>query len=231
MAGAGVVLVGASLTACHPTTVAQGPTGQRSVPAQDAVSGSAAKALASLQLRGKGTMSGYTRTAFGPAWSDDTSDPDGHNSCDTRDDILARDLIQVTYRSGHCTVATGTLHDPYTGKVIHFVRGPKSAAVEIDHVVPLADAWVDGAAQMTTVQRMDLAEDPLELLAVDGPTNEAKGDSDASQWLPPVTGYDCPYVARQIAVKSKYHLWITAAEKTAMQKVLTACPDQKLPTE
>jgi len=231
MAAAGVVLVGASLTGCHPITAAQGPAGPRSVPTRDSVSGSAVKALAGLQVRAKGSMAGYTRTAFGPAWSDDTSDPDGHNSCLTRNDILARDLTQVTYRSGHCTVATGTLRDPYTGKTIHFVRGPKSAAVEIDHVVPLADAWVVGAAQMTAVQREDLAEDPLELLAVDGATNEAKGDDDASQWLPPATGYDCPYVARQIAVKSKYHLWITAAEKTAMQKILVACPNQKLPTE
>jgi hypothetical protein len=231
---AALALTSLALTGCHPTTVAQGPatpSGQQSAPAQDAVSGSAAKALAALQVRAKGTMSGYTRDAFGPAWSDDTSDPDGHNHCDTRDDILTRDLTQVTYRSGHCTVATGTLHNPYTGKTIHFVHGPKSDAVEIDHVVPLADAWTVGAAQMTATQRMDLAEDPLELLAVDGPTNESKGDGDASQWLPPNTGYDCSYVARQIAVKAKYRLWITPAEKAAMQKVLKGCPTQALPTE
>jgi len=223
---------GALLAGCHTSVVGQGPSAQRSVPAQDAVvPGSAAKALDGLLVRVKGTMAGYTRTAFGPAWSDDTTDPDGHNHCDTRDDILARDLTQITYKSGHCTVATGTMHDPYTGRTIHFVRGPKSTVIQIDHVVPLGDAWVVGAAQLTAIQRMDLAEDPLELLAVDGPTNEAKGDGDASQWLPPSTGYDCSYVARQIAVKAKYRLWVTAAEKTAMQKVLAGCPAQPLPTE
>ncbi|QMU70769.1 HNH endonuclease family protein [Streptacidiphilus sp. P02-A3a] len=228
-----VVLAGASLTGCHGVTTAPGPAGQRSAPApaRDTAPGSAIQALDGLQVRARGPLTGYTRTAFGPAWSDDTSDPDGHNGCDTRDDILARDLTGVSYRSGHCTVASGTLHDPYTGKVIHFVRGPRSDAVEIDHVVPLADAWGAGAAQLTSVRRMDLAEDPLELLAVDGPTNEAKGDDDASQWLPPDTGDDCAYVARQIAVKAKYHLWVTPAERTAMRKVLTGCPGQGVPTE
>lgn len=194
--------------------------------------GSAAlKALDALTVRSKGSMTGYTREEFGPAWTDNTDDPDGHNHCDTRNDILARDLTGISYKSGHCTVATGTLDDPYTGKSIHFVRGPESTRIQIDHVVPLGDAWVTGAAKMTDTRREELAEDPLELLAADGPANEAKGDDDASEWLPANSGYQCSYVSRQIAVKAKYQLWVTSSEKSAMQHVLAGCPGQKLPTE
>ena len=76
-----------------------------------------------------------------------------------------------------------------------------------------------------------MANDPLELLAVDGPTNSAKGDADAASWLPPNKGFRCAYVARQIAVKSKYRLWVTVAEKNSMAAVLATCPVQGLPIE
>ncbi|MFC1436806.1 HNH endonuclease family protein [Streptacidiphilus sp. N1-10] len=220
------------LTGCQKPLVGAAPT-QTSPPAagQDAVSGSAGAALNRLPVRAAGTMSGYNRLAFGAAWTDDVDDVDGHNGCDTRDDILALYLTRITYRSGHCIVASGTLHDPYTGRTIDFVRGPKSTVIQIDHVVALGNAWTSGASRLTATLRKDLAEDPLELLPVDGPTNEAKGDGDASQWLPPQAGYHCSYVARQIAVKTKYHLSVTAPERSAMQHVLTTCPKQGLPVE
>ncbi|MFC1420505.1 HNH endonuclease family protein [Streptacidiphilus cavernicola] len=240
----GAVVLVAGLAGCRPVTGTSSDsasggatarsTSSGSAPAggSDAYRGSAAgKALDGLTVRPKGAMTGYDRLKFGAAWTDNNNDPGGHNHCDTRDDILARDLTGISYKSGHCTVATGTLQDPYTGKAIHFVRGPDSTKVQIDHVVPLGDAWVTGAAQLTATQRIDLAEDPLELIAADGPANEAKGDGDASEWLPANTSYQCSYVARQIAVKVKYKLWVTAAEKSAMQRVLSGCPDQKLPTE
>ncbi|MFC1408121.1 HNH endonuclease family protein [Streptacidiphilus sp. N1-12] len=239
---AAVVMAG--LAGCHPvngtssdgagdaaTTRATSTAGATSGGSGDGGGSAAAKALAGLTVHPKGSMTGYDRLKFGAAWTDNNNDPGGHNHCDTRDDILARDLTGVSYKSGHCTVATGTLQDPYTGKTIHFVRGPDSTKVQIDHVVPLGDAWVTGAAQLSATQRLDLAEDPLELIAADGPANEAKGDGDASEWLPANTAYQCKYVARQIAVKAKYKLWVTAAERSAMQKVLTTCPDQTLPTE
>ncbi|MEN9713995.1 MAG: hypothetical protein RLZZ164_659 [Actinomycetota bacterium] len=140
-------------------------------------------------------------------------------------------MTNITWRtSPKCTVSTGTLRDPYTGKVINFVRGVKtSLAVQIDHVVALSNAWVTGASVLSASARYNIYNDPLNLLAVDGPTNESKSDSDASAWLPPNTGYRCAYVARQIAVKRKYHLWVTASEKAAMAGVLAACPKQGLP--
>ncbi|MCL6550402.1 MAG: HNH endonuclease family protein [Acidothermus cellulolyticus] len=183
--------------------------------------GSAAALLATLPIKGRAPMTGYSREKFGPAWADVD-----HNGCDTRDDILRRDLIDITYVPGsHCRIASGVLHDPYTGKTIHFVRGETtSLAVQIDHIVALGDAWQTGAQQWSAAKRELFANDPLELVAVDGPTNEQKGDADAASWLPPNKAFRCAYVARQIRVKAKYGLWVTQAEHDAMARVLANCP-------
>ena len=132
--------------------------------------------------------------------------------------------------SGACTVLSGLLHDPYTAKVIAFHRGVgTSSKVQIDHVVALGDAWQLGAQQLSASARAAFANDPLELLAVDGPTNLQKGDSDAASWLPPNKAFRCSYVARQIAVKVRYRLAVTAAEAAAMARVLSTCPGQTVP--
>jgi Domain of unknown function (DUF1994). len=176
--------------------------------------------LAALPVKGKAPKTGYQRTAdFGAAWIDVD-----HNHCDTRDDILARDLTAIV-RSGSCKVVSGRLHDPYTGKAIVFTRGVRtSTAVQIDHRVPLMNAWITGAQRLTEAQRVALANDPLELVAVDGPTNERKGDGDAATWLPPNKTYRCTYVADQVEVKARYRLWVTAAERTAISRILAGCP-------
>jgi len=179
-------------------------------------------------------MTGYSREQFGQAWSDDVNVPDGHNGCDTRNDILRRDLTSITFKpnTSGCVVARGTLADPYTATVITFVRGPgTSSAVQIDHVVALGDAWQKGAQQLSLQRRTEFANNPLNLLAVDGPANQQKGDGDAATWLPPNKSYRCAYVARQIAVKKIYRLWVTIAEKSAMQEILSTCPRQRIPTE
>jgi len=150
----------------------------------------------------------------------------GHNGCDTRNDILRRDLTSITLKPGSngCTVLTGTLSDPYTGTTIQFVRGEgTSTAVQIDHLVALSDAWQTGAQQLSAQQRTDFANDPLNLQAVDGPTNESKGDGDAATWLPPNKAYRCTYVTRQVQVKAKYGLWVTSAERDAIVKMLGSC--------
>lgn len=181
--------------------------------------------LATLPVKGKAPKTGYDRVGdFGPAWKDLD-----HNGCDTRNDILARDLVAKT-ESGTCRILTGILHDPYTGKTIDFVRGPNSADVQIDHRVPLANAWQTGAQQLTQLQREQLANDPLNLVAVDGPTNERKSDGDAATWLPPQTSYRCTYVADQVAVKARYHLWVAPAEHDAIARVLGGCPVIRVPT-
>ena len=186
----------------------------------------AQQALDSLETKGKAARTGYSRDAFGARWADVD-----HNGCDTRNDILARDLTQITLRPGTCKVATGVLKDPYTGRRIDFTAGAQtSAAVQIDHVVALSDAWQTGAQQLSTADRMALANDPLNLLAVDGPANNGKSDGDAATWLPEQKSFRCEYVARQAGVKRKYDLWVTRAERAAMQRVLDTCPGQRIPT-
>lgn len=184
---------------------------------------SAIEALDKLTVKGKAPKTGYERSLFSDGWGD-------LGGCDVRNFILKRDLKSITLRDA-CKVNTGILNDPYTRKVIRFKYGVgTSSAVQIDHVVALSDAWQKGAQKFDAAKRRALYNDPLNLLAVDGPTNASKGDSDASAWLPPNKGYRCAYVARQIAVKLKYGIWVIAAEKSAMQGILGSCPGQKLPT-
>ena len=140
----------------------------------------------------------------------------------------ARDLTNLRFkvRTHACTVISGTLDDPYTGKTIEFKRGKKtSSAVQIDHVVALSNAWQTGAQDLTAEQRRQLANDPENLLAADGPANQQKSDADAADWLPSNTAYRCTYVARQVHVKAKYKLWVTADEKKVMERVLNSCKD------
>ena len=191
----------------------------------------AAKALdilATIPVKGRAPKTGYSRTEFGPAWADVD-----HNGCDTRNDILDRDLTAKTFKAGthDCIVLTGKLADPYTGTTIPFERGvDTSSKVQIDHVVALSDAWQKGAQQLSVQQRTALANDPLNLLAADGPANQQKSDSDASSWLPANKSFRCDYVARQISVKATYKLWVTAAERDAMTKVLNGCTGTTVPT-
>jgi len=186
---------------------------------------SADHALATLTVKGRGPKTGYARERFGAAWADVD-----RNGCDTRDDILNRDLGAKQWRAGthDCVVIAGVLHDPYTGRRLVFAR-TDAAAVQIDHVVALSDAWQKGAAQWDSTRRRAFANDPLNLLAVDGPTNAQKSDGDAATWLPPQRAYRFRFVARQIAVKEKWHLSVTRAEHDAMARVLTRCPQQRVP--
>jgi hypothetical protein len=189
--------------------------------------GSALATLATLPVKGRAPKTGYDRALFGQAWADVD-----RNGCDTRNDVLRRDLASFVLKPGTngCRVLSGTLHDPYLGRTIAFVRGPNtSSEVQIDHVVPLSDAWQKGAQQWSTPRRTAFANDLLNLLAVDGLTNQRKGDSDAATWLPPSKAYRCQYAARQIAVKAKYGAWVTGAERDALGRILATCPSQQLP--
>lgn len=185
--------------------------------------------LDTLEVKGRAPKTGYSRDQFGPAWEDVD-----RNGCSTRNDILDRDLTQVQKDPDGCKVKTGVLNDPYTGKTIDFVAGQgTSDDVQIDHVVALSDAWQKGAQQLSAADRLTFANDPLNLLAVDGPMNQAKGDGDAATWLPPNRSYWCPYTARQVEVKSKYHLWVTQAEHDRIKEILSDCPSapEAEPTE
>ena len=183
----------------------------------------AVDALSQLTIKGRAPKTDYKRQQFGNDWIK----VDG---CDTRNIILHRDLIDAVVDE-NCNVTSGKLNDPYTGKIIEFKRGSDtSSAVQIDHVVALSDAWQKGAQQWTQAQRIGLANDPLELLAVDGAANLEKSDGDGATWLPSNKSFRCEYVARQIAVKQKYKLWVTSAEHDAIALILTKCPNQLLPS-
>ena len=216
------------MSASAPATVsAPTPTAASSVAADPdgAIRGAgpstALALLGTLAVKGRAPMTGYDRAAFGAAWTDTN-----RNGCDTRNDVLRRDLAdrQVKAGTSSCVALSGWLApDPYTGDRIHFVYGGASEG-DIDHVVALGDAWQTGAFRWPPLKRLALANDPLNLLAVSASANRSKGDGDAATWLPSNTSYRCSYVARQVAVKAKYGLWITAAERGAAARVLDRCP-------
>lgn len=183
---------------------------------------SAKHTLDSLPVKGRAPKTNYSRDQFGSGWTK-------VSGCDSRNIILHRDLVDVVV-DDKCNVLSGLLADPYTGKVIKFSRGSGSSTdIQIDHTVSLSNAWQTGAQLMSNAMRIQLANDPLELLAVDGAANMQKSDGDAATWLPPNKSFRCSYVARQIAVKQKYDLWVTSSEKQAMALVLQKCPNQMLP--
>lgn len=222
-----VFIISAIIIAGHPNlqqpTVSppQTPTSTITVEA----SGDAAEALNKIDVKGRAPKTGYERTQFGDGW-------DMLQGCDMRNIILSRDLKNVQTDEKGCKVVSGQLDDPYTGKQVAFLRGETTSDdVQIDHVIALSNAWQTGAQGLTAEQRQVFANDPLELLAVDGQTNQQKSDSDAATWLPPNKIFRCQYVARQIAVKAKYQLWVTSAEKHAMLEVLSTCPGQTLPVK
>lgn len=198
-------------SASSPTVAATSPT--------DADAATARRQLAALPVKGKAPATGYDREArFGTAWLDVD-----HNGCDTRNDVLARDLTDIK-RQGPCKVLRGTLVSPYTGERVDFVRGNRtSTLVQIDHVVALENAWRTGAQQLSQEQREALANDPVNLFAVDGHSNAQKRSGDAATWLPADTGFRCTYVAHQITVKTAYRLWVAPAERDAMERVLARC--------
>lgn len=191
------------------------------IPNANAAETSVETLLESLAVKGRAPKTGYTRAQFGQTWADVN-----RNGCDTRNDILQRDLTNLSFRTGtrDCVVESGKLVDPYSGITINFIKGVKSSMeVQIDHVVALSNAWQTGAFKLTIEKRTQFANDPDNLLAVQGRLNSQKGDGDAATWLPPLKSYRCTYVAKQIAVKAKYGLWVTAPEKAAMKSILAKC--------
>jgi hypothetical protein len=205
------IVIAALLLTLLPTNTSQAAT-------NDALT-----ALNKLEVKGRAAKTGYTRSQF-PHWSD----PD-RNGCDARNDTLKRDLTDITFKVGtrDCKVIAGQLLDPFSGKVIIF--SPTKVVIDIDHVVALSNAWQSGAAYFDKNVRTQIANDPLNLLAVDAKLNRQKGDGDAATWVPPNKAFRCEYVARQVAVKAKYRLWVTEPEKVAITKILSSCVGQKLP--
>ncbi len=211
LTAAAVVLVVAAPTAAQASEVSQAATPSPYARLEIAK-------LRSLPVKGRAPKTGYSRAQFGPAWKDVD-----HNGCDTRNDILNRDLVRKT-KSGKCIVLTGVLYDRYSASILNFRRGTgTSTQVQIDHLVSLSNAWQTGAQRISANARLALANDPLNLQATIGRLNEQKGDGDAATWLPPNKAYRCTYVARQVDVKKKYGLWVTSPERAAIEGILARC--------
>ncbi|MEU3683035.1 HNH endonuclease family protein [Streptomyces sp. NPDC030592] len=177
----------------------------------------ARKLIDGLTTKGRGPKTGYDRDEFGYAWMD-TADgvPLARNGCDTRNDLLKRDGQKVRFRSGSdCVAIAMTLDDPYTGTSIEW-RKQKASEVQIDHVVPLSYSWQMGSSRWPESKREQLANDPLNLLPVEGRANSAKRDSGPASWLPPSRTIRCAYAVRFAQVAAKYELAVTKADKTTM---------------
>lgn len=164
----------------------------------------------------QGTLTGYDRRSQFGGWADLD-----HDGCNTRQEILRRDLALVELRR-NCVVLKGILADPYTGQQVHYsIR--HASEIPIEHVVSVADAYRSGAKSWTQKQRITFANDPSNLLATTDTANQAKGDSTADEWLPPNAAFRCTYVTTQITIKTKYHLTVTSAEKAALAQAITEC--------
>jgi len=200
--------------------------GQGDVPAGTLDPTAAATALVALPVAGKTSLDGYERgcgdgegCVFGPAWADID-----HNGCDQRNDVLHRDLTVVQVRAGthDCVVVAGVLDDPYTGQSVPFAKVDASE-VPIDHVVPLAAAWVQGAARWPADQRRLFANDLGNLMATTRAENAAKGDSTADEWVPSDPSYGCSYATMVVTVKERYALAVSPPEADALRSLLATC--------
>ncbi len=209
-----------------PAATTAAPVGQGEVPDGTLDPAAAAAALLELPMAPKTSLDGYERDCgegdacvFGPAWADVD-----RNGCDQRNDVLHRDLTEVEVREGTrgCVVVAGLLDDPYTGATVTFAKAD-AAEVPIDHVVPLAAAWVQGAARWPAEQRVAFANDPVNLLATTREQNSAKGDGTADEWVPPDPAYACSYASVVITVKDRYGLSVTPAEADALEALLATC--------
>lgn len=209
----------AAHTAPPAATAAPAPADTQGTPDNAAAARQAVAALAGIPAKGRAPKTGYDRALFGPAWKDVD-----RNGCDTRNDTLRRDLTALTVKPGtrECVILSGTLADAYTGKTVEFVRG-SGPSVDIDHLVPLGDAWQKGAQGWSQEQREKFANDPANLAAASASANRSKGDGDLATWLPPNRGHWCNYAAGIVTVKASYGLWMTPAEHERTGQILTGC--------
>jgi hypothetical protein len=178
----------------------------------------ASEALQELEVAQPGSMSGYSRERF-PHWSKASDfgwDPP-QASCDVREAALIRDGEDVRVGSG-CKVTSGTWYDPYTDQTY---SDPQD--IDIDHVVPLAEAWRSGASSWSDEQRERYANDPDVLLSVEDNANQQKGDKGPEAWKPPNEEEWCDYAQRWIQIKVKYDLSADEQEKVALEEMLDTC--------
>ncbi|MFE1366336.1 HNH endonuclease family protein [Streptomyces anulatus] len=168
--------------------------------------------LGQLTVGAEGSSSGYSRDKF-PHWTTQSG------ACNTREVVLKRDGTNVQQDSS-CAAVSGSWFSPYDG-----ATWSAASDVDIDHMVPLAEAWRSGASSWTTAQRQSFANDLTrpQLIAVTDNVNQSKGDQDPAEWMPPTSSYKCTYVRAWVHVKKHYNLTVDSAEKSALQSALNGC--------
>ena len=204
-----VVAPSAALAAT--TGLLTAPTAQAAMPTP--VSASTARTyLSQLTVSPEGSSDGYSRSKF-PHWITQSG------TCNTREVVLKRDGTNVQQDSS-CAAVSGSWYSQYDG-----ATWTAASDLDIDHMVPLAEAWRSGASGWTTAERQSFANDLTrpQLIAVTDNVNQSKGDQDPAEWLPPRTAYLCTYVRAWVHVKHYYDLSVDAAEKTALQSALNNC--------
>lgn len=200
-----------ALAVLWPSLVVGVPAPQPSPPGVPSAS-TAQSELESLTVATQGSQDGYDRDKF-PHWISQGS------GCDTRDVVLKRDGTGVV-QDDSCAASSGKWYSPYDG-----ASWTEASDVDIDHVVPLSNAWKSGASAWTDDDREDFANDLThpQLLAVTDNVNQAKGDKGPEEWKPPLDSYYCTYAEMWVKVKSVYNLTITSDEKTALVEMLETC--------
>lgn len=203
-------ILGALTALIASVAVLNGPSASAALPTP--VSAATARTyLASLTVATE-NRTGYDRDLF-PTWITISG------TCNTREYILKRDGSNVVTNSA-CTATSGSWYSPYDG-----ATWTAASDVDIDHLVPLAEAWDSGASAWTTAQRQAFANDVTrpQLLAVTDNVNQSKGDQDPATWMPSLTSYRCTYVRAWVQVKYYYDLSVDSAEKTALTNYLASC--------
>jgi len=222
-----IVVAVLGLVACAPsvpaTAARPAPTATSSAPPRPgstptAAQGALVAMIDALPVSSSTPPAKYVRADFGAAWADTD-----RNGCDTRNDVLARDLLDAQTKpdTRGCVVTSGVLHDPYTGTTLTWTKA--GGGIDIDHVVPLEQAWAAGAWTWTTERREQFANDLPELQATVSSTNRAKGDSPIQTWTPPDPTYLCTYTTRWVQTKTTWQLTVTQDEKTRLLHLATNC--------
>ncbi|MEU2441762.1 HNH endonuclease family protein [Streptomyces rubradiris] len=173
-------------------------------------------ALAALPVRDE-DRTGYERTKF-KHWVD--ADKDG---CTTRAEVLKAEAVIAPEQGARCALTGGEWYSPYDDR---YIQGPRG--LDIDHLVPLAEAWDSGASAWSPAEREAYANDLRDerpLIAVSAASNRSKADQDPATWLPPAAGYRCQYVTDWVADKTRWGLSIDSGEEAALSQALSHCPN------
>ncbi|MEV7868438.1 HNH endonuclease family protein [Streptomyces sp. NPDC088124] len=206
-----IAVLAATTAIAGATTLLTAPAAQAAMPTP--VSAATARTyLSSLTVQAEGSSSGYSRDLF-PHWITQSG------TCNTREVVLKRDGTNVVQDSS-CAATSGKWYSPYDG-----ATWSAASDVDIDHMVPLSEAWKSGASSWTTAQRQAFANDLTrpQLIAVTDNVNQSKGDKDPANWMPPLASYKCTYVRAWVQVKYYYNLKVDSAEKTALTNALSGC--------